>query len=49
MTVINFNEIIGKGNEYKSNNVFCINHPTNCLLTGKNNSEKTNILMNLIA
>ena len=49
MTVVNFDEIIGKGNEYISNNVFCINHPTNCLITGESNSGKTNILLNLIA
>ena len=29
MTVINFDEIIGKGNSYITNNVFCLNHPTN--------------------
>ena len=49
MTVINFDEIIGKGNNYITNNIFCIKHPTNCLITGKSNSGKTNILMNLIA
>ena len=49
MTVINFDEIIGKGNSYITKNVFCLNHPTNCLITGKTNSGKTNILMNLIA
>ena len=49
MTVLNFDEIIGKGNEYITNNVFCIKHPTNCLITSKSNSGNTNILMNLIA
>ena len=49
MTVINFDEIIGKGNNYITDNIFCIKHPTNCLITGKSNSGKTNILMNLIA
>ena len=49
MTVINFDEIIGRGNNYITNNVFCLNHPTNCLITGKTNSGKSNILMNLIA
>ena len=49
MTVINFDEIIGGGNNYITNNVFCLNHPTNCLLSGKTNSGKSNILMNLIA
>ena len=49
MTVINFDEIIGKGYSYIKNNIFCIKHPANCLRTGKSNSGKTNILMNLIA
>ena len=49
MTVINFDKIIGGGNKYITNNVFCLNHPTNGLLTGKTNSGKSNILMNLIA
>ena len=49
MTVINFDEIIGRGNNYITNNVFCLSHPKNCLITGKTNSGKSNILMNLIA
>ena len=49
MTVINFDEIIGKVNNHITNNVLCIKHPTNCLMTGKTNCGKTNILMNLIA
>ena len=49
MNIINFNEVIGKGNNYITNNVFCLNHPTNCLIVGKTNSGKSNILMNLIA
>ena len=49
MTVINFDEIIGGGNNYITNNIFCLNHPTNCLITGKSNIGKSNILMNLIA
>ena len=48
MTVINFDEIIGRGNNYITNNAFCLNHPTNCLITRKSNSGKSNILMNLI-
>ena len=26
MTVINFDEIIGKGNDYITDNIFCIKH-----------------------
>ena len=46
MGVINFDGIIGKGNNYITDNIFCIKHPTNCLITGKSNSGKTNILLN---
>ena len=49
MTVINFDEIIGKGNSYITDNIFCTKHPTNCLITGKTNNGETNILINLIA
>ena len=49
MTIINFDEIIGGQNNYATNNVFCLSHPTNFLLVGKTNSGKSNILMNLIA
>ena len=49
MTVINFDEIIGRGNDYITNNAFCLNHPTNSLITGKSISGKSNILMNLMA
>ena len=38
MTVINFDEIIGRGNNYITNNIFCLSHPKNCLITGKTNS-----------
>ena len=44
MTIINFDDIIGKKFKIITNNVFCLNHPTNCLIMGK-----TNVVMNLIA
>ena len=49
MTIINFDKIIVK--EYKTitNNIYCLNHPSNSLIVGKTNSGKTNILFNLIA
>ena len=49
MTIINFDEMIGK--EYKTitNNKYCLSHPSNTLIVGKTNSGKTNILFNLIA
>ena len=49
MTIINFDDIIGKKFETITNNIFCLNHPTNCLTIGKTNSGKTNVVMNLIA
>ena len=49
MTIINFDDIIGKKINTIINNVFCLSHPKNCLMIGKTNSGKSNILMNLIA
>ena len=49
MTIINFDDIIGKKSDTITNNIFCLNHPSNCLVIGKTNSGKTNIVMNLIA
>ena len=49
MTIINFDDIIGKKFNTITNNVFCLSHPKNALIVGRTNSGKTNILMNLIA
>ena len=49
MTIINFDNIIGKKFNTITNNVFCLSHPKNALMIGKTNSGKTNILTNLIA
>ena len=49
MTIINFDDIIGKKFNAITNNVFCLSHPKNALIIGKTNSGKTSILMNLIA
>ena len=49
MTIINFDEIIGKKFNTITNNVFCLSHPKSALIIEKLNSGKTNILMNLIA
>ena len=45
MTVINFDEIIGRGNNYITNNVFCLSHPKNYLITGKTNSGKSQYII----
>ena len=44
MTILNFDDIIGKKFKTIKNNVFCLNHPRNCFIIGK-----TNVVMNLIA
>ena len=49
MTIINFDDIIGKKFNTITNNVFCLSHPKNCVIIGKTSSGKTNILFNLIA
>ena len=49
MTIINFDDIIGKKFDIVTNNIFCLSHPKNALIIGKTNSGKSNILMNLIA
>ena len=49
MTIINFDDVIGKNFQIITNNVFCLNHPTNCLIIGKTNSGKTNVALKLIA
>ena len=40
MTIINFDDIIGKKFKTITNNVFCLNHPTNCLIICKKTPEK---------
>ena len=49
MTIINFDNIVGKKFDAITNNIFWLSHPKNCVITGKTNSGKTNILMKLIA
>ena len=40
MTIINFDDIIEEKFETITNNIFCLNHPTNCLIIGKQTLEK---------
>ena len=40
MTIINFDDIIGKRFNTITNNVFCLSHPKNALIIGKTNSGK---------
>ena len=49
MTIINFDDIIGKKFNSITNNIFCLSRPKNCVIIGKTNSGKTNILSILIA
>ena len=35
MTIINFDDIIGKKFDVITNNVFCLSHPKNWLIIGK--------------
>ena len=49
MTIINFDDIIGKKFKTIANNVYFLNHLKNCLIIGKTNSGKTSIVMNLIS
>ena len=49
MSILNFDKIIGKKFKCITNNIFCLNHPKNCLIVGKTSSGKSNILMNLVA
>ena len=49
MTIINFDDIIGRKFNTITNNVLCLSHPKNALIIGRTNSGKTNILFDLIA
>ena len=43
MTIINFDDIIGKKFNTITNNVFCLSHPKNALIIGKTNSVEKQI------
>ena len=47
--MINFDDVIGEKFKTITNNVFCLNHPTNCLVIGRTGSGKSNIVLNLVA
>ena len=49
MTITNFDKIFGKECKIVTNNIYCLNPPTNSLIVGKTISGKTNILFNLVA
>ena len=40
MTIINFDDIIGKKFNIITNNIFCLSHPKNALVIGKQIQEK---------
>ena len=42
MTIIKFNDIIGKKFNTITNSIFCLSHPKNALIIRKTNSGKTN-------
>ena len=44
MTIINFDDIIGKKFNTITNNVFCLSHPKNASIIGKTNSGKMNLI-----
>ena len=39
MTIINFDDIIGKKFNAITDNIFCLSHPKNCLIIGKTNRK----------
>ena len=47
MTIINFDDIIGKKFSTITNNVFCLSHPKNALIIGKTNSGKNKYINEL--
>ena len=45
MTIINFDDIIGKKFKTITNNVFCLNHPTNCTLSLERKIQEKQMLL----